>query len=120
MKDADEIRAAENFIAADDSEAMEIAAVLLRSTRDIFSRAEVWCGSRFVSGSGLRPSDQELCLETMREERQARTIALEERLKSSFDCINQSRILIDATTQRLAENPELSTRVRALNVEEES
>jgi hypothetical protein len=99
IDEADRIKAAETFMALDDAEALEMAAVVLRATRDVFARHEVWCGPRRISGaSSIEPSAGKSLVE-LAEERQIRALALEERLLSSFECIRRSRSLLQAVTE---------------------
>jgi hypothetical protein len=48
-----EAAAAVPFLAGDDLEAMELGALILRESRDVFSRHEVWSGVRHLTGSNL-------------------------------------------------------------------
>jgi len=101
LDDAQKIAAAEAFIANDDLEALETAAILFRSTNDVFAAYEVWCGPRHVTGAGVRHQVDGTGLVDLAEGQQIRMLDLEERLLSSFACVRRSRALLEATTDLL-------------------
>jgi len=99
IDEADRIRAAETFMALDDAQALETAAVVLRATRDVFARHEVWCGPHQVSDAASTQLSIEKSLIELAEERQIRALALEECLLSSFTCVRRSRELLDTVNE---------------------
>jgi len=98
---AQKIAAAEAFIATDDLEALETAAILFRATDDVFAAYEVWCGPRHVTGAGVWHQADGTGLADLAEGQQLRMLDLEERLLSSFACVRRSRALLEATTDLL-------------------
>ena len=98
------IRAAENFVARDDGEAVEIASALHDACSDIFASCEVWCGSSLVAklpsaladgqdGAAVsRSVSSEIRL--LLPIRQENILDLEDRLQRSFACVRESRRLL--------------------------
>jgi len=95
------IQAADNFVAPDDMEALEMGAVLYRATHDVFCRHEVWRGARHLTGITATRLSRIPTLVEMAEERQMRAVEAEERLASSFACIRRSRALLKEVDQVL-------------------
>lgn len=103
---ADRVRAAEDFVAADDAEATEIAAALQEVTADVFGGCEVWRGTKHVATLYLKPSqhpravkipsasslDARLIASPVRQER---FVQLEEQLLNSFECVKERRRLLE-------------------------
>jgi hypothetical protein len=89
-----EIAAAVPFLAGDDLEAMELGALILRESRDVFSKHEVWSGVRHLTGSNLVVLS--LGVQQMPDARQRRVAEIEMNLASSFACIRRSQLLLEA------------------------
>jgi ankyrin repeat protein len=88
----DAMAAAVPFHASDDMEALELGALLLRASCDVFSRHEVWSGSRHLTGQTVvLPRES---VRQMSEARQARAADAEYRLAESFACIRRSQKLL--------------------------
>jgi hypothetical protein len=93
----DKICAAYSFQAGDDVEAIEVGAVVSRSTIDVCLRHEIWSEARHLTGSIPVSPSATPTLEALSEKRQAQVVELEERLASTFACIRASRALMKAT-----------------------
>ena len=102
LDEAYHIRAAENFAAECEDEAIEIASILHDACSDVFPTSEVWQGDTLIArlprtsshdghsagqSSGAR-------LNIARRERHA--LELAERLHRSFACVRESRRLVRA------------------------
>jgi hypothetical protein len=95
-----QIEAAESFLAYNDTESTATAADLFGSVSDVVHGCEVWQGARRVAvvDPGVRqPTD----LERWNAARQARFMALEERLAASSECIGTSRQLMETVDKLL-------------------
>src|SRR3954452_20704883 len=86
--------AADDFFAVDDTEALEVGAMLVRVTNDVCDRHEVWSGARHVTGAAVAAAFQASTFGTASEARELRALELEERLASSFTCIRRSKALL--------------------------
>jgi|SRR5579875_618880 len=98
------IRAAENFVAHDNLEAVEIATALHEACSDVFACCELWCGSSLIAklppavhqkhdGADLAASvTSEIRL--LLPVRQQNVLALEDRLQRSFACVRESHRLL--------------------------
>lgn len=98
------IRAAENFAARDDSEAVEVASALHDACSDIFVSCELWRGSSLVaklpraSADGHNGTDHSRSISSdirlLLPVRQENVLALEDRLQRSFACVRESHRLL--------------------------
>jgi len=70
-----------------------------------------------VSGTANAPQSARKLLIELAEARQIRTLALEERLLSSFACVRQSRELLDATAELLKDRKD---QVRSASLRDQS
>jgi hypothetical protein len=108
ISDSTSIRAADNFSAASDGEAMEVATALCDAAGDSFERCELWRGTTLVTqlcpnaagksypyDGGWLPGGSLFPL----SHRQEQVLALEERLQQSFGCIRASRQFMQAFTE---------------------
>src|ERR1051326_7061867 len=85
---ADNVVAAEVFLAAHDLEAGEIALSLHAACSDVYATCEVWRGGKCIITSAHASLQRwNATLEQMRRGREERLLELEEALESSFDCM---------------------------------
>lgn len=104
------IQARQEFLAADDGEAIIFAALLFDACSEDCSGYELWNGARIVVSTftGLGTSDGTLTHEDITEKQQRYLLELEEILRHSHWRISKSKKLLEATEilrERVAKEP---------------
>ena len=96
---ADHFRVAVPFIAQDDREAREIALFVGNAVADKFDGYELWRGSVCVTKHRpLHLSERPLSAAEIAQERQMQILDLEDSLQRSFECVRDSRRLLQTMT----------------------
>jgi hypothetical protein len=92
------IAGAESFYSTGDDEAAEMAFDLYSLSSDVVVGYELWRGAVRLVQALDRPKPGSPNFDDMLISRQERMLELQERLRSTFACIRQSRQLLEATT----------------------
>lgn len=103
------IEGRDDFMAADDQEAMVLARLIFEACSDACSEFELWDGTRLVGGPQSRPSPLQLSTAAVNEEMQRSLIEREEAIQSSEWAIGKSRRLL-GTVEHLKTRSQIGRR----------
>jgi hypothetical protein len=93
---ANHIQAAETFLAKDDFEAQEIFTAVFGSCSTSFQGAELWRGAEMITRQVSEHVRATVELQRLIDKRPEGIVQFEEMLERSFECVRQSRQLMDA------------------------